>query len=61
MEGDSAMKKFGCFFALLLLLALAGCASQDTSSSHPVPSGGYNWGADAACSPGCPPGMSGAW
>ncbi len=61
MEGDSAMKKFGCLFALLLILALAGCASESTGTSrrdvYPSP----NWGTDAACSPGCPPGMSGAW
>ena len=55
------MKKLGSLFALLLILALAGCAGQATTNPHPIPSGSYNWGADAACSPGCPPGMSGSW
>ncbi len=53
------MKKFGSILALLCILALAACASG--TNPQPVPSGGYNWGADAACSPGCPPGMSGKW
>ncbi|MBI4644339.1 MAG: hypothetical protein HY790_00260 [Deltaproteobacteria bacterium] len=59
------MKKFGLIFALLLMLALAGCAGgmegQGTASPRPIPSSNYNWGADATCSPGCPPGMSGSW
>jgi hypothetical protein len=59
------MKKLACLFALLLILALAGCAGviegQGTASPRPAPSGNFNWGADAACSPGCPPGMSGSW
>lgn len=54
------MKKLACIFALLLILALAGCAGPGTNP-QPVPSGNFNWGADAACSPGCPPGMSGSW
>jgi len=54
------MKKLGSLFALLLILALAGCAGQPTTNPQPS-SGSFNWGADAACSPGCPPGMSGSW
>ncbi len=55
------MKKFGCLFALLLLLALAGCASESTGTSRRDVYPSSNWGTDAACSPGCPPGMSGSW
>jgi hypothetical protein len=59
------MKKFACLFALLLILALAGCAGviegQGTATPRPIPSGNYNWGSDATCSPGCPVGMSGSW
>ena len=53
------MKKFGLIFTLLLILALAGCAGG--TNPQPTPSGNFNWGSDAACSPGCPPGMSGSW
>ena len=59
------MKKRACLFALLLMLALAGCAGvlegQGTGSSQPPPSGSYNWGSDATCSPGCPVGLGGSW
>ncbi len=59
------MKKLACLCALLLMLALAGCAGQieggGTYSPRPAPSGNFNWGSDAVCSPGCPPGMSGSW
>ncbi len=54
------MKKFASILLLLALLALTACAGSGTNP-HPVPSGSYNWGADATCSPGCPPGMSGSW
>ena len=55
------MKKVGSIFFLLLILAVTGCASQETGSYqrdiYPSP----KWGTDATCSPGCPPGMSGSW
>ncbi|MEW6657960.1 MAG: hypothetical protein AB1424_04820 [Thermodesulfobacteriota bacterium] len=54
------MKKLACLVALLLILTLAGCAAQGYNP-QPIPSGNFNWGSDAACSPGCPPGMSGSW
>jgi hypothetical protein len=59
------MKKLACIFALLLMLALAGCAGviegQGVASPKPAPAGNYNWGSDATCSPGCPVGMGGSW
>ncbi len=57
------MKKLGLIFALLLILALAGCATEGPGMGG-TPRDRYpntNWGGDAACSPGCPPGMSGSW
>jgi hypothetical protein len=54
------MKKLGFILALLFILALAGCAGPGTNP-QPYPSGNFNWGSDATCSPGCPPGMSGSW
>jgi hypothetical protein len=59
------MKKLICLGVLVLMLAVTGCAgvieSQGTPSPKPAPSGNYNWGSDAACSPGCPVGMGGSW
>ena len=59
------MKKLACLSALLLLLALAGCAGvtegQGTANPQPLPYSNPNWGTDATCSPGCPAGMSGSW
>jgi hypothetical protein len=59
------MKKLLCLSALLLILALAGCAGvlegQGTASSQSFQYGTSNWGSDAACSPGCPVGMSRSW
>ncbi|MHB8067159.1 MAG: hypothetical protein ACYDIC_04560 [Desulfobaccales bacterium] len=54
------MKKFGSILALLCILALAACAGPE-ANPKPAPSGNFNWGDDATCSPGCPPGMSGSW
>ena len=55
------MKKFRLILALLLLLALAGCASSPEVTPNRDKSANYNWGSDAACSPGCPVGQSGSW
>lgn len=57
------MKKITCLFALLLLLALAGCAGVPESQGiqRPQRDANFNWGADATCSPGCPVGTSGSW
>ena len=59
------MKKLGYMFAVLLILALAGCAGviegQGTASPRPLPSGNTNWGSDPTCSPGCPVGQAGSW
>lgn len=59
------MKKLICLGALLLILALAGCASvpegRETLASPRDRSANFNWGSDAVCSPGCPAGMSGSW
>ncbi len=59
------MKKLTCIFAVILILALAGCAGvtegRGTAAPlhHRYPS--PNWDMDPTCSPGCPPGMSGTW
>jgi hypothetical protein len=57
------MKKLSCFLALVLVLALGGCAT-DTSKGSSASSRQYtnpNWGTDATCAPGCPPGQGEGW
>lgn len=57
------MKKICCFLALMLILALAGCAT-DSTSGNSVSGRQYtnpNWGQDATCAPGCPVGQGQGW
>ena len=55
------MKKLACLGMLLVLLALTGCANTPEVTPNRDKSANYNWGSDAACSPGCPVGQSGSW
>jgi hypothetical protein len=55
------MKKLACLGIVLLLLVLAGCASDPGVTPSRDRSANYNWGSDSVCSPGCPVGMSGSW
>ena len=59
------MKKLACLGALLLILALAGCAGvtegQGTATPLPGQYSNPSWGSDPTCSPGCPVGQGGPW
>jgi hypothetical protein len=55
------MKKYACLGMLLVFLVLFGCANTPEVTPYRDRSANYNWGSDAVCSPGCPPGMQGSW
>ena len=57
------MKKLCCFLALMLILALAGCATDSGLGVSPS-SRQYtnpNWGNDSTCAPTCPAGQGEGW
>ena len=57
------MKKFGLIGALLLMLALAGCAgiTEGTVNPNAGQTNNPSWGTDPTCAPGCAVGQGGGW